>query len=88
MIDITKDIQPLTTFRNNSVKTRRPIILTGGWPTHENLQSSGVPFMRSHRMSGHSREGANRSCPHSPNKSSSRAGNPHHPGRSRAGWPA
>jgi prevent-host-death family protein len=34
-IDITKDIQPLTTFRNNSVKfmkrlkkTRRPIILT------------------------------------------------------------
>jgi len=35
MIDITKDIQPLTTFRNNSVKmmqrlkkTRRPIILT------------------------------------------------------------
>jgi prevent-host-death family protein len=35
MIDITKDIQPLTTFRNNSVKmmqrlkkTKRPIILT------------------------------------------------------------
>ena len=35
MIDITKDIQPLTTFRNNSVKfmkrlkkTPRPIILT------------------------------------------------------------
>ena len=35
MIDITKDIQPLTTFRNNSVKfmkrlkkPRRPIILT------------------------------------------------------------
>ena len=35
MIDITTDIQPLTTFRNNSVKmmqrlkkTRRPIILT------------------------------------------------------------
>jgi prevent-host-death family protein len=35
MIDITKDIQPLTTFRNNSVKmmqrlkkTHRPIILT------------------------------------------------------------
>ena len=35
MIDITKDIQPLTTFRNNSVKfmrrlkkTRSPIILT------------------------------------------------------------
>ncbi len=35
MIDITKDIQPLTTFRNNYVKmmqrlkkTRRPIILT------------------------------------------------------------
>jgi prevent-host-death family protein len=35
MTDITKDIQPLTTFRNNSVKmmqrlkkTRRPIILT------------------------------------------------------------
>jgi prevent-host-death family protein len=35
MIDITQDIQPLTTFRNNSVKfmkrlkkTRRPIILT------------------------------------------------------------
>jgi prevent-host-death family protein len=34
-IDITKDIQPLTTFRNNSVKmmqrlkkTKRPIILT------------------------------------------------------------
>ena len=34
-LDITKDIQPLTTFRNNSVKfmkhlkkTRRPIILT------------------------------------------------------------
>ena len=34
-IDITKDIQPLTTFRNNSVKmmqrlkkTQRPIILT------------------------------------------------------------
>lgn len=35
MIDITKDIQPLTTFRNNSVEfiqqlkeTQRPIILT------------------------------------------------------------
>ena len=35
MIDITKDIQPLTTFRNNSVKmlkqlkrTGRPIVLT------------------------------------------------------------
>jgi prevent-host-death family protein len=35
MIDITKDIQPLTTFRNNSVKmmqrlkkNKRPIILT------------------------------------------------------------
>jgi prevent-host-death family protein len=35
VIDITKDIQPLTTFRNNSVKmmqrlkkTKRPIILT------------------------------------------------------------
>ena len=35
MIDITKDIQPLTTFRNNSIKfmkrlkkTPRPIILT------------------------------------------------------------
>jgi prevent-host-death family protein len=35
MIDITKDIQPLTTLRNNSVKmmqrlkkTKRPIILT------------------------------------------------------------
>jgi prevent-host-death family protein len=35
MIDITKDIQPLTTFRNNSVEfmqqlkaTKRPIILT------------------------------------------------------------
>jgi prevent-host-death family protein len=35
MIDITKDIQPLTIFRNNSVKvmqqlkkTKRPIILT------------------------------------------------------------
>lgn len=34
-IDITKDIQPLTTFRNNSVKmmqrlkkTKRPIVLT------------------------------------------------------------
>ncbi len=34
-VDITKDIQPLTTFRNNSVKmmqrlkkTKRPIILT------------------------------------------------------------
>jgi prevent-host-death family protein len=35
MIDITKDIQPLTTFRNNSVEfmqqlkaTQRPIVLT------------------------------------------------------------
>ncbi len=35
MVDITKDIQPLTTFRNNSVKmmrqlkrTKRPVILT------------------------------------------------------------
>jgi len=35
MIDITQDIQPLTTFRNNSVKfmrhlkkTKRPILLT------------------------------------------------------------
>ncbi|MEO6802499.1 MAG: type II toxin-antitoxin system Phd/YefM family antitoxin [Granulicella sp.] len=35
MIDITKDIQPLTTFRNNSVEfmqqlkaTKRPIVLT------------------------------------------------------------
>ena len=35
MVDITKDIQPLTTFRNNSVKmlkqlkrTGRPIVLT------------------------------------------------------------
>lgn len=35
MLDITEDIQPLTTFRNNSVKmmrqlkkTRRPVVLT------------------------------------------------------------
>jgi len=35
VVDITKDIQPLTTFRNNSVKmmrqlkrTKRPVILT------------------------------------------------------------
>jgi prevent-host-death family protein len=35
MIDVTEDIQPLTTFRNNSVKmmsqlkrTKRPIVLT------------------------------------------------------------
>ena len=47
MIDITKDIQPLTTFRNNSVKfmqrlkkTRRPIILTVNGKPEAVLQSA------------------------------------------------
>ncbi len=46
-IDITKDIQPLTTFRNNSVKfmkrlkkTRRPIILTVNGKPEAVLQSA------------------------------------------------
>lgn len=46
MIDITKDIQPLTTFRNNSVKfmnrlkkTRRPLILTVNGKPEAVLQS-------------------------------------------------
>ncbi len=47
MIDITKDIQPLTTFRNNSVKfmkrlkkTRRPIILTVNGKAEAVVQSA------------------------------------------------
>jgi prevent-host-death family protein len=47
MIDITKDIQPLTTFRNNSVKfmkrlkkTRRPIILTVNGKPEAVIQSA------------------------------------------------
>jgi prevent-host-death family protein len=47
MIDITKDIQPLTTFRNNSVKfmkrlkkTRRPIIITVNGKPEAVLQSA------------------------------------------------
>lgn len=47
MIDITKDIQPLTTFRNNSVrfmrrlkKTHRPIILTVNGKPEAVLQSA------------------------------------------------
>ena len=46
-IDITKDIQPLTTFRNNSVKfmqrlkkTRRPIILTVNGKPEAVIQSA------------------------------------------------
>lgn len=47
MIDITKDIQPLTTFRNNSVKmmqrlkkTRRPIIITVNGKPEAVIQSA------------------------------------------------
>ena len=47
MIDITRDIQPLTTFRNNSVKfmqrlkkTRRPIVLTVNGKPEAVLQSA------------------------------------------------
>ena len=47
MIDITQDIQPLTTFRNNSVKmmkqlkkTGRPIVLTVNGRTEAVVQSS------------------------------------------------
>lgn len=46
-IDITKDIQPLTTFRNNSVKmmqrlkkTKRPIIITINGKPEAVLQSA------------------------------------------------
>ena len=47
MIDITQDIQPLTTFRNNSVKmmkqlkkTGRPIILTVNGKSEAIVQSA------------------------------------------------
>jgi len=47
MIDITQDIQPLTTFRNNSVrmmkqlkKTGRPIVLTVNGKTEAVVQSA------------------------------------------------
>ncbi|HZL25816.1 MAG TPA: type II toxin-antitoxin system Phd/YefM family antitoxin [Acidobacteriaceae bacterium] len=47
MIDITQDIQPLTTFRNNSVKmmrqlkkTGRPIVLTVNGRTEAIVQSA------------------------------------------------
>jgi prevent-host-death family protein len=47
MLDITQDIQPLTTFRNNSVKfmlrlkkTRRPIILTVNGKAEAVVQSA------------------------------------------------
>ena len=47
MIDITKDIQPLTTFRNNSVKllgqlkrTGRPIVLTVNGRSEAVVQSA------------------------------------------------
>jgi len=47
MIDITQDIQPLTTFRNNSVKmmkqlkkTGRPIVLTVNGKSEAILQSA------------------------------------------------
>jgi len=57
MIDITKDIQPLTTFRNNSVKfmkrlkkTPRPIILTvNGKP--EAVVQSAAEYQRSENPS-------------------------------------
>jgi prevent-host-death family protein len=47
MIDITQDIQPLTTFRNNSVKfirhlkkSKRPIVLTVNGKPEAVLQSA------------------------------------------------
>ena len=47
MIDITQDIQPLTTFRNNSVKmikqlkkTGRPIVLTVNGKSEAVVQSA------------------------------------------------
>jgi prevent-host-death family protein len=49
MIDITQDIQPLTTFRNNSVKmlkqlkkTGRPIVLTVNGKTEAVVQSAAA----------------------------------------------
>jgi prevent-host-death family protein len=49
MIDITQDIQPLTTFRNNSVKmlkqlkkTGRPIVLTVNGKTEAIVQSAAA----------------------------------------------
>jgi PHD/YefM family antitoxin component YafN of YafNO toxin-antitoxin module len=52
MIDITQDIQPLTTFRNNSVKmikqlkkTGRPIVLTVNGKTEAIVQSA-VAYQR------------------------------------------
>jgi prevent-host-death family protein len=52
MIDITQDIQPLTTFRNNSVKmlkqlkkTGRPIVLTVNGKTEAVVQSA-VEYQR------------------------------------------
>ncbi len=49
MIDITQDIQPLTTFRNNSVKmlkqlkkTGRPIVLTVNGKTEAIVQSASA----------------------------------------------
>jgi prevent-host-death family protein len=49
MIDITQDIQPLTTFRNNSVKmmkqlkkTGRPIVLTVNGKSEAIVQSAAA----------------------------------------------
>ena len=49
MVDITKDIQPLTAFRNNSVKmmrqlkrTKRPVILTVNGKVEAVLQDAAA----------------------------------------------
>jgi prevent-host-death family protein len=58
-LDITQDIQALTTFRNNSSaflqrlkKTKRPLILTVNGKAAAVVQDGGVPTLAGHSSAG------------------------------------
>jgi hypothetical protein len=44
-------ITSATTFPGSDIGAK----VNGGWPIHKTSNVSGAPFMRSYRMSGHSR---------------------------------